>query len=270
VGRSDSHGFGELVENYVPSAYGEAHVDVYDALYADAFRTDLAVERLAGLAADHGGSVLDLGIGTGRLAQPLVQAGIEVHGIEASPAMIERLRKQPGTADISVWRADMADFSLPGRYGVIVSAVSTLFMLPDSQRQIDCLRCAADHLGPGGVVVIEGFVPDQSRYDRKGDRTELRRVGENSLHMVSSHHDPITQTVVITHVQAGADGVRSYAVTLRYAWPSELDLMARLAGLELVERFGGWDGRTFDAATTDHVSIYRLAGTWDSSRGRTP
>ena len=149
---------------YDPSRYGDSHADVYDRIYANAFRTDLACRRLAELAEHRGGPVLDLGIGTGRLAVPLRQAGIDVHGIDASAAMIARLRATPDTADILVWHADMANFVLEDRYGVIVCAVSTLFMLPDRDTQIRCLQCAARHLRPEGVLVVEAFVPDPRRF----------------------------------------------------------------------------------------------------------
>lgn len=247
----------ELMALYDPAGYGEAHAEAYDEIYANAFATDVASERLATLANDRDGTLLDLGIGTGRLAMPLRKMGIDVHGIDASPAMIARLRAQRETADVPIWQTDLADFSLPYSYAVIVCAVSTLFMLPDRQRQIDCLNCAANHLQPDGILVVEAFVPNPRRYDSLGERTELRNLGNNSLHLVLSHHDAVDESVRITHVLAGSDGVRSYAVTLHYAWPSELDLMARTAGLELVERLGGWDGRPYDATTTDHITMYQ-------------
>lgn len=243
--------------DYEPSRYGESHADVYDRIYANAFQTDLACRHLVELAERHGGPVLDMGIGTGRLAVPLRQGGVDVHGIDASTAMIERLRGRPDTAGIPVWLADMSDFELDDRYGVIVCAVSTLFMLPDRDTQISCLRCAARHLRPDGVLVVEAFVPDLRRYDAEGQRVELRHLDDHDLHVVLSRHKLTDQTITITHVLATADGVRSYPVTLSYAWPSELDLMAAMAELELVERTGGWDARAYDDTTTDHVSTYR-------------
>lgn len=171
--------------------------------------------------------------------------------------MIAQLRDRADTADIPVWQADLADFDLPERYAVIVCAVSTLFMLPDRAAQIGCMRSAARHLQPGGVVVIEAFVPDPRRYDTTGERVELRHLDDTDLHVVVSQHDQAAQTLTITHVLAGPDGIKRYPVLLRYAWPSELDLMANLAGLELAERLGSWNGRPFDSSTTDHVSLYR-------------
>ena len=242
---------------YDPASYGESHAGVYDRIYAHVFQTDLACRHLVALAERTHAPILDLGIGTGRIALPLRKAGIDVHGIDASDAMINRLRAQPGGADVPVWRADMADFDLPDRYGVIVCAVSTLFMLPDRATQIGCLRSAARHLRPGGVLIVEAFVPDPVRYDHHGERVEVRHLDDDSLHLVLSQHRPRQQTVTVTHVLAGAGGVRSYPVVLSYAWPTELDLMAGLVGLELVERTGGWDDRPYDDTTTDHVSTYR-------------
>jgi SAM-dependent methyltransferase len=244
-------------EFYDPAAYGDTHAEVYDRIYANAFATDLAARRLADLAAARGGPVLDLGIGTGRLARPLRRAGIEVHGIDASPTMIAQLRADPDTADIPVWEADMADFDLPNRYAVIVGAVSTLFMLPSRLHQAECLAHAARHLRPDGVVVIEAFVPDPSRYDAQGNRLELRQLSGGALHLVVSHHQPGEQAVTVTHVLAGPRGIDRYPVTLRYLWPSELDHMACSSGLELLQRDRSWDGRPFDEHTTDHVSIYQ-------------
>ena len=198
---------------YDPAEYGEAHADVYDRIYRS-FPTADAVTRIAELANHRDGPVLDLGIGTGRLAIPLRAAGINVHGLDASPAMITRLRAQPGGTAIPVWQTDMATFDLPARYSVVVCAVSTLFMLPDRDTHIACLRRAARHLAPGGVVVIEAFVPDPRRYDPDGRRLELRHLDDNSLHLVASDHDPTTQTIAITHVLAGNHGLRRYPVTL--------------------------------------------------------
>lgn len=242
---------------YDPASYGDTHADAYDLIYANAFPTDLAAARLTELAATRHGPVLDLGIGTGRLAVPLRQAGTEVHGIDASPAMIARLRAQPEAVNIPVWQTDIADFSLPHRYAVIVCAVSTLFMLPDRDTQISCLRCAGRHLQPNGLLVVEAFVPHPLRFDPAGRRLELRHLDDTGLHLVISHHEPAEQTVTITHVFGGPDGLTHYPVTLRYAWPTELDLMATMAGLDVVERIGGWDGRPYTSATTDHITTYR-------------
>jgi 2-polyprenyl-3-methyl-5-hydroxy-6-metoxy-1,4-benzoquinol methylase len=247
---------------YDPAGYGEAHADIYDRIYP-AFPTDLAVKRITALASGRHGPILDLGIGTGRLALPLHKAGVDIHGIDASPAMIARLRSRPSGTQIPVWKADLTTFELPHRYSIIVCAVSTLFMLPDRHQQISCLRHAAQHLAPGGAVVIETFVPNPCRYDSQGHRLELRRVDGVDLHVVFSHHDSLLQSIAITHLLAGEHDLHRYSVTLHYAWPTELDLMATDAGLRLVERTGGWDSHPYTADSTDYVSVYEPISTSD-------
>jgi SAM-dependent methyltransferase len=245
---------------YDPARYGEDHAGVYDRIYPS-FPTADAVRRIADLAFDRTGPVLDLGIGTGRLALPLTAAGVDVHGIEASPAMITRLRARPGGTAVRVWPADMAEWTIPERYSVIVCAVSTLFMLPERRLQASCLRAARRHLQPDGVVVIEAFVPDPARYDGEGRRIEIRHLDDTSLHLVVSSHRADAQFIEITHVLADADGLRRHPVTLHYATLRQLDDMAAAAGLELVDRAGGWDRRPYGPDTTDHVSVYRARPT---------
>ncbi len=239
---------------YDPAAYGETHAGVYDQIYADAFRTHDAVEFLT--AAADGGPVLDLGVGTGRLAIPLTAAGVGVHGLDASPAMLAELRSRTGSDNITVIEADMAAFALPDRYQVIVSAVSTLFMLPDQQHQIRCLRCAREHLRPGGLLVVEAFVPDPTRFDHNR-RTHVRHLDDSRAHVVISRHEPTMQRIHNEHVLADREGVHRYRVVLRYGSPAELDAMAQVAGLTLQDRFGGWKHEPYDESTTDHVSCYR-------------
>lgn len=243
-----------------PSFYGEQHADVYDRIYAQSFSTDLAVQDLADRAERHHGPVLDLGVGTGRLAIPLHRAGIEVHGLEGSPAMIEQMGARTGAADIPVFQADMANFDLPADYGIIVCAVSTLFMIPTRSGQISCLSSARRALSADGIVMIEGLVPNPCRYDVESRRVELRHLDDQTVHLVVSEYEPTGQTISIDHVFAGPGGVKHHQVTLHYAWPLELDLMATQAGLRLVERFGGWNGQPFTSSTNDHVSIYAPAG----------
>lgn len=240
--------------SYDPTAYGEGHACVYDQIYADAFRTGDAVQFLTSAAGD--GLLLDLGVGTGRLAIPLAAAGVAVHGLDASPAMLAELRSRSGANAVGAFEADMTDFMRTDRYQVIVCAVSTLFMLPDQDAQIRCLRCARDHLRPGGIVVVEAFVPDSARFDHN-ERTEVRRLDDNGAHVLVSRHEPSLQRIHNEHVLIDRSGVHRHAVTLRYSSPAELDLMARLAGLTLERRFGGWKNEPYDDTTTDHVSCYR-------------
>lgn len=241
---------------YDPAAYGNTHAHVYDRIYPS-FPTAAAVARITELAAEVPGPVLDLGIGTGRLARPLRAAGVDVHGIDASPAMIAELRSRPGGADIPVHQADIADFDIDHRYSVIVCAVSTLFMLADSDHQTACLNNARRHLADGGVIVIEAFVPDPRRYDQDGERVELRCFDDTGFHLVVSTHRSDTQSITINHVLGHGDRVERHRVELHYATPQQLDAMADTAGLALVQRAGSWDRHPYGPGTTDHVSIYR-------------
>jgi SAM-dependent methyltransferase len=241
---------------YEPERYGQAWADVYD----DVFKmTPLAPEsvvadvitELAG-----GGRVLELAIGTGRLALPIAARGVEIHGVDASAAMVERLRAKPGGADIPVTMGDFADPLPEGPWAVVLLAFNTLFALPDQARQLDCFREVAAVLGADGVFVVECFVPDLGRFDRGQRVSGIRsRVGE--IHLEVSHVDVVTQTVTTNQLLfRGGDPARILPVHIRYAWPAEIDLMARLAGLELKQRWGGFERQPFTAASPTHVSIY--------------
>lgn len=236
--------------------YGDRHAPVYDRIYGTRFVPDAAVAALAQAAA--GASVLELGVGTGRLAIPLTERGVPVDGIEASSLMIERLRAQPGGERVRVFQADLDGFTLPhGDYAVAVCAVSTLFMLPTAAAQRRCLAAAARHLRPGGVLFIEAFRPDPSRFDRDGRRSEQRPTLDDTTHQVHSRHDPTAQTIAITHLLSTRDVQDSYAVTLCYATETQLDAMATAAGLRLISRWNDWTETPAGPASTDPISVYR-------------
>ncbi len=228
---------------------------MYDQIYGSAFRTADTLAFLTAAAGD--GPLLDLGVGTGRLALPLAAAGVAVHGVDASPAMLAQLRSRPGGDAIETFEADMAGFSLDERYRVIVCAVSTLFVLPNQEYQIRCLQSASAHLKPDGLVVIEAFVPDPARFTQN-QRCEVRRIDDDGAHILISRHEPSAQRIHNEHVLIDDTGMRRHRVTLRYASPAEIDAMARIAGLVLQDRFGGWNHEPYDDTTTDHVSCYRL------------
>jgi SAM-dependent methyltransferase len=151
------------MDGYVSSSYGEHVADVYDEWYRLA-DTDATVERLAGLAGP--GPVLELAVGTGRVALPLVARGLEVHGIDTSPAMVEHLRAKPGGEDVTVVIGDMADVPVSGRFSLVFVVFDTFFALPTQDEQVRCFENVARSLLPGGRFVVEGFVPDPARFDR--------------------------------------------------------------------------------------------------------
>ncbi len=244
------------MEGYGAATYGDRIAAVYDQWYTADFGFDPspAVELLATLAGT--GRVLELGIGTGRVALPLAARGVEVLGIDASEAMVATMRSKPGGDRIDVTIGNFADVDVEGCFSLVYVPFTTLFGLPSQEEQIRCLTNVASHLEAGGHFVMDAFVPDPRRWDN-GSATRTVSVGVDQVMLDVSLHDPLAQRVESSHVVLGPSGVRLYPVSIRYCWPAELDVMARLAGLALVERLGGYDRRPFDASSTRHVSIYR-------------
>jgi SAM-dependent methyltransferase len=244
------------MEGYRPDTYGDRWADVYDAWIGE-FRgglaTQSAVDCLADLAA--GGRVLELAIGTGRIGLPLAQRGLEVHGIDASEAMVAKLREKPGGDAIPVTIGDFADVAVAGVFDLVFVVFNTFFALTTQDDQVRCFRNVAEHLTAEGVFVVEAFVPDLARFDR-GQSFRVERVTADRVSIDASLHDPVSQTVMAQQIAITMAGTQLRPVHLRYAWPSELDLMARLAGLELRDRWGGWDRSPFTAASGMHVSVY--------------
>lgn len=234
-----------------PSFYGEQWADVYDTRYAA--DPAAAVEFLARLAG--GGRVLELAIGTGRVALPLAARGIDVHGLDASPAMVKQLRAKPGGDAIEVTIGDMADFVVPGRFRLVYVALYSILGLLTQGRQASCFRSAARTLEPGGVFVIECAVPDVARF-RNGQATRVVEVTEDSAVLQLSRYDSVTQRIHTQSVIFDQHGMRMFPIAMRYAWPAELDTMAGQAGLRLTERYGDWDRQPFTAASTKHISVY--------------
>jgi SAM-dependent methyltransferase len=236
-----------------PAFYGDCWASVYDEHHAEMDPAP-AVEFLAGLAGDC--RVLELAIGTGRVALPLAARGIRVEGIDASEAMVARLRAKPGGEAIPVVIGDMAQVPATGPFGLVYLVFNTLFGLLSRDRQAGCFRNVARVLGPGGMFVIECFVPDLARFDR-GQRVQVRAVTEDSAILELSRHDAAQQRITTQIVTLGGQSTHLRPVALRYCWPSELDLMAQQAGLRLRERRSGWDRQPFDSASGGHVSVYQ-------------
>ena len=242
--------------SYDPASYGDTWAEIYDEWVGTVGHVptpEVIVPTLAELAG--AGPALELAIGTGRIALPLAEAGIEVHGVDASAAMVERLRAKPGGQAIPVTMGDMAEVPVEGRYPLIYLVFNTLFALLSQEDQLRCFTNVAGHLTDEGVFVIEAFVPDMTRFDR-GQRVQATDVGPDLVGVEVSKHDPIDQRVDSTKVVIRPDGTRMFPVQIRYAWPAELDLMARLAGLRLRERWGGWGREPFSSSSPQHVSVY--------------
>ncbi len=245
--------------DYEHSTYGDRIASVYDQFtsHSPVTRfTDATVEFLASIAGKR--RVLELGIGTGRIALPLVAKGLKVFGIDASEKMVEKMRAKPGGDAIPVVFGNFADVKIGGQFSLIYVVFSTFFALLTQEEQVQCLQRVARHLTPEGTFVMEAFVPDPSRFDR-GQRVGALDVGTDRVRLEVTQHDPSTQSIRSAHVELSESGsIVLYPVRLRYAGPAELDLMARLAGMRLRARYGGWNREPFSAASQSHVSVYEL------------
>jgi SAM-dependent methyltransferase len=234
--------------------YDQKAADEYDDLHADRFaEAATSADLLAELAG--AGPVLELGIGTGRLALPLVARGVEVHGVDSSEAMVQRLRAKPGGPDVPVVVGDFADLGslVGGRYRLVFVAYNTLFELPTQEHQLRCMTGVAQHLVPGGALVVEAMTPDLTRLEQA---VAVARADHQRVVLHASRHDPVTQQVVTQRVTITDEGVRLSPFTIRYASVPELDLMARLAGLRLRDRWAGWEREPFTATSHAHVAVY--------------
>jgi SAM-dependent methyltransferase len=241
------------VEDYDTSTYGDRIAEVYDELYEHAFDVDATVDALAGLAGD--GRALELAIGTGRIALPLAVQGVEVHGVDASEAMVKKMRAKPGGDAIPVIMGDFSDVPVEGSFDLVYIVFNTLFALASQEDQIRCFRNVARHLTPTGVFVVEAFVPDLARFDRD-QRVHVIEMDLRRVMLDVSRHDAVNQRVDSQHVVLTESGTRLYPVRIRYVWPSEMDLMARLAGLRRRARWAGWKQERFTPASDAHVSVY--------------
>lgn len=239
-----------------PAAYGEALGAEYDALYPSTrFDTEAAVAAIAELAGADG-AVLEFGIGTGRLALPLSRRGHRVVGIDASPAMVEQLRSKPGGDSIDVVIGNYTDASAPGEFAVVVLAVNGITDPSSRDEQIACFRNAARHLAPGGCFVVETYVLASEQLS--GEWTILPRyVAPDHVEVQLTRYDASASSLERTLVHLLQDAVRLVTVRDNYAWPGELDLMARMAGLRLLTRHAGWSREPFDGSSRKHVSVYQ-------------
>jgi SAM-dependent methyltransferase len=245
---------GAVSEGASADAYGETWAGVYDDEH-HLMDPAPVVSALAELAA--GRSTLELGVGTGRVALPLAAQGVAVGGVDASPAMVERLRAKPGGDAIEVVMGDMASAALGGPHGLVFVVFNTFFGLGSQGRQVECFRNVASSLDAGGLFVLECFVPDVARF-RDGNQTvRVESLVGTHLRFNASVHDPARQTVRSHVVVVDGSAVWARPVELRYCWPAEMDLMAQLAGLVFVDRWAGWDRSPYGSDSTQHISIYR-------------
>lgn len=243
----------------------DAHLDpivaaAYDSSKADKFETlliETAADLLAELAGD--GAAVEFAIGTGRIGLPLANRGIAVHGIDISQPMLDQLHAKPGADRIHTSIGDMTTTVLGDDFAVAYLVYNTIMNLRTQEGQVACFANAARHLRPGGRFVVETMVP------------ELRRLGPGETirpFNVTSHHlgfgeyiDLVDQILISHHYHIDGDRVRTSSPAFRYVWPAELDLMARLAGLELEYRWADWDRAPFTGESTSHVSVWQRPAT---------
>lgn len=248
------------MDGYRRSSYGDGFADVYDEWYTGLDDVDVTADVVADLARRSAGDgttprVLELGVGTGRLALPLAARGVDVAGVDASAAMLARLRARDPDGVVAVTTGDMVDDQPQGPFDVVLVAYNTFFNLESAERQAACLGAAARRLSDEGVLVIEVFVPEDP--PREGDEIDVRSMSATEVVLSVSSHDPDNQRAHghFVHLADGAP-VRLRPWSIRYAPPAELDAMATAAGLTLRARWEDFHGRPFTADSPRHVSVY--------------
>ena len=241
------------MHDYTAATYGDCIAEIYDRDHPCGPALAPMLQVLAELAGD--GRALQLGIGTGRVAVPLAERGVDVHGIEASEAMAARLRAKRGGESIPVTIGDFAELRVDGAFRLIYAVFNTFYWLNTQEAQLRCFRRVAPRLAAGGVFLIEAFVPDLARFE-SGQGVRVTGIDPEPAALELIRHDAVGQRLYSQKVVFTESELRLCPARLRYAWPSELDLMARLAGLRLRERWGDWSGGPFTDRSRSHVSIY--------------
>ncbi|TVZ05964.1 class I SAM-dependent methyltransferase [Trebonia kvetii] len=240
-----------MPENY----FDERIAATYEAKWPELFEpsvVDPAVDFLADLA--RSATALELGIGTGRLALPLSRRGVRVHGIELSPAMVARLKQQPGADAIGVTIGDFATATVAGTFGLAYLVRNTIMNLTTQDSQVECFRNVAGHLEPGGCFVIEVIVPELRRLP-PGEK--FRPFTVTPRHLGFDEYEVAAQGVVSHHYWVTDGEFETFSAPFRYVWPAELDLMARLAGMTLRERWSDWDRSAFTSDSRSHISVWQ-------------
>lgn len=234
--------------------FDERVAATYDEGDGEAFAPEVVdpiVEFLVGIA--EGGCALEFGIGTGRIALPLARRGVPVHGIDLSKAMVARLRSKPGGEDIGVTVGDFATTRVDGSFSLVYLVANTIMNLTTQAAQVACFRNAAAHLEPGGRFVIEVMIPELQRLP-PGETVHPFLVSESRWGF--DEYEVATQGLTSHHLEIRDGALERRSVPFRYVWPSELDLMAQLAGMELRERWDGWTGEPFTGESREHVSVW--------------
>jgi SAM-dependent methyltransferase len=247
------------MEGYDATTYGERWADVYDDWYDDPGEVADIVAFVTGLAGPPAGAgrVVELGVGTGRLALPLAARGYNMFGVDASAAMVERLRAKPGGAALPVAIGDMADVPVPGRAGGVLIASNTFFGLATDESQRRCLRRVHDVLAAGGWLVISAFVPADAAHEGGRATVGVRTITADRVVLTADRYDAASQTISGQFIDITEQGIRLRPVHVRYLWPAQLDELAADAGLVLDQRWSSWTRDPFTETSGAHVSVYR-------------
>jgi len=233
-------------DGWVAQRYQLLWPELFDPAFLDS-----SVNVLADLAGS--GPALEFGIGTGRVALPLSRRGVRVHGIELSSAMVAQLQTQPGASDIAVTIGDFATAKAPGAFTLVYLLRNTITNLTTLDEQVECFRNAAAHLQPGGCFVIENYIPELRRLPPG----ETRHVfTATAAHIGVGDYDFAAQVEVSQHWWLIEGELKTFSSPHRYVWPSELDLMARLAGMTLRARWTDWQRAPFTSDSRDHISVW--------------
>lgn len=235
------------------NAYGDIYAAAYDGLFADRDDVELVSAVLHELAGD--GDVIEFGVGTGRLAIPLSRRGHRVYGVDNSRAMLDRLAAKPGSSGVIPILGDFADVTVGKPVSLVFSAFSTLYLSGTQEAQVRTFRNAAAHLARGGKLLVEAFVHDRSRFVRNQEITGLG-IGASSAVMQIALLEPVNQIIHTQRITLTPGGATLLPNRLRFIHPSEMDLMARLAGMELADRWADWERRPFQADSTNQIAVY--------------
>lgn len=241
------------MQNFSPeSSFGPDVATNYDNLprgdeeAAAIFLSEIAGERPA----------LEFAIGTGRIALPLAARGVPVDGIELSPSMVERLRAKPGGQQIKVTMGDMSSVTTGRHYGLVYLVFNTIFNLLTAEDQIRCFQNAARHLDPDGHFVVETALPHAWIAPDQTDYVHAEHVAIDKVRFDVARYDPVTQLLEENHISITPDGVNMMPIVCRLITPGEMDLMARIAGMRLIQRYANWQRSVFDVNSKAHVSVY--------------
>jgi SAM-dependent methyltransferase len=229
----------------------------YDQLTAALPDCRPTVDFLAAHAGE--GRILEIGVGTGRIACPLSMQGFDVTGLDNSAGMLARLRSRSDGAKVDVVLGSFTDMPVEGEFSLIYAAFNTLFCANHQEEQLRAIQLAAQHLTEDGAFVVETNVPDVARSDSAGRTLNTGSVERNRVFIEAAMHDAATQRIRTQTVILSEQGIQMFPVMMRYIWPSELDLMARLAGLRLERRYGDWDRSPFGRDSARQISVFRPA-----------